>query len=291
MKTAHPIENVQDALWTYLWVEHRRRTQFLIGSALVVELGIAIALFMFVGVDQLFSSPDNIQGLFFILLLPFAIYFIPYAIALHHVQKQFYRQIAASYGFTYEDTAPMSSVTGQIFTFGHSQRITHLFSGTYEERQTRFFTFHYTTGSGKSQQQHQMLVWEVECGVPMLHLLVRPRRWGISADWSPRGTVSLRPAGPFSDQFEVYTTHEMEIEALMVLEPAFMALYMDSYAAYGFECIGTKIYVFSFHSLPQSRTAFKEDLNLLDALYDHLVPKLQNVSDEVVALREAYKKK
>ncbi|MEK7510682.1 MAG: hypothetical protein AAB582_00385 [Patescibacteria group bacterium] len=285
------IESVEDALMTHLWVTHRRRTQVLATIAIVFELcaiaGLVVAAF---ALGSLETFVSNATGVVLVLSLPIAPFLIAYGLARRVVQKQFYKEIAASYGFAYSESAAMNTVTGQIFSFGHSRRLADVFSGTYEGRPTRFFTFHYTTGSHKHRTYHQMLVWEVECAVPMLDLLVRPKRWSGARDWSPHGTRILRLEGPFNDQFDVYTSHEMEVEALTVLDPAFMASYMDSFGSYGFECVGTKIYIFSLHSLPQSRTAFEETFKLIDILYDHLVPTLKNVSDDVVALREAYKR-
>jgi hypothetical protein len=287
MESEPHIESVEEAVHTHLWVTHRQRTQLFIALVIILEACVIAGLITIGSGEELVN---HAEGVFFVLLLPLLPFFLWYMAALRTIQKRFYKQIAASYGFVYNESAPMSSVKGQIFSFGHSPSLTNVFSGMYEERPTRFFSFLYTTGSGKHQTRHHMLVWEVECGVPMLDLLVRPTRWGQGMDWSPRATRALRLEGQFNEQFEVYTTHEMEIEALTVLDPAFMASYMDSFGSYGFECVGTRIYIFSFHALPQSRTAFEETFTLIDMLCDHLVPTLKSVSDDVVALREAYKR-
>lgn len=285
MRAETSIESVRDAVHHYRWVEHRVRTIVLESISIVLIAGSLVCI----GLSGIFPE----LGLA-VLLSPIAIGLaasiqVSKLVTLAKIRMRFFEQMAGSFGLSLSGNAHLDTVSGHLFAFGHSRGIFQVFAGTHSGHDVRFYTYVFTTGSGKSRVTRSLRVFETDCHTELLEIMVHPKSvtpGGMS--WQPRGTRPLKLEGLFNKQFEVFVPEGMEIEALQILEPHHMERLMQQYSDMGFYCHGTKLYLFTDAHLPTTRTEFEKLIALVDELYDALVPELHAVSGDVTALREAF---
>lgn len=72
------------------------------------------------------------------------------------------RRLAETAGLTFQPKAELDAVRSlgdvQLFTRGHSKRVTNLMTGRFGDQQVAVFDYRYTTGSGKHQHTHTQTV-------------------------------------------------------------------------------------------------------------------------------------
>jgi hypothetical protein len=284
--TETPIESVRAAVHNELWVKHKVRSSILV-ALMVLSFGSAFFLWIFGGLGilpelEFFAIPA------LLILGAIPTYFL--VRTRMEMEYTFFAQMAASFGLSRSKNVAMSTVSGHLFCFGHSRRLSRVFEGTYSGHDLRIFTYTFVTGSGKHQRSHFIQVFEANCHTELPELMVHSKRvapGGMS--WQPNGTRPLRLEGLFNEQFEVYAPTGMEIEALQVLEPQHMDMLMQKHGNFSFYTHATKMYVFTGGlSLPTTRAEYTNVMELVDNLYDTLVPELHGVSGDVTALREAF---
>ena len=280
------IENVNESVRHYEWVEHRTATIifafisgiFFVGGLLL--LGYSLAL----------GNLDNLEGVLSIIFFGAFISFIRKIVITANIQRRFFMQVARSFGLMYSNTVSYETVSGFLFSFGNNRKLREVFSGVHSGHEVRFYTYSFDTGSGKSRRTHYLRVFETECNTELPEIMVHSKTvtpGGMT--WQPKGTRSLTLEGHFSKAFDVFVPIGMEIEALQVLEPHHMDMLMQQYGDMGFYCHGTKLYVFTDEDFPTTRADFTKLIALVDELYDALVPELHAVSGDVTALREAFR--
>lgn len=280
-----PIESVADAVRHYTWVEHRTRSIFLGFLSGTFFVGGCTLL----GLSIMQGNLQNVEGIVALAFFVPLMFQLPNFVAAARIRGTFFRQIAESFGLSFSEHSLMNTVSGHLFAFGHSRGLMQVFAGTHSGHDIRFYTYTFTTGSGKSRITHYLQVFEAECHTELPEIMVHPKTvtpGGMS--WQPKGTRSLRLEGLFNKQFDVFVPEGMEIEALQVLEPQHMDMLMQQYSDIGFYTHKTKLYAFTDAPLPTTRTDFANLIALIDNLYDTLVPELHGISGDVTALREAF---
>lgn len=207
------------------------------------------------------------------------------------IQKQFRHEIERQLGLTYTSFGDSKTLSGEIFRMGHSPWITKQYSGLYRDFPVRMFNFGYTVGQGKYSETKWLLVREFDCGFPLPEFVLMPKSLPREGPlWKPRNTSRVRLEGNFSDHFDVWIETQHEIEAMVVLEPHVMTLMLDEFPECGFECSGTKFYVFSNRSMPSRVMDFVKDQGRVRHLFDEILPELRQVSNDIVAMKAAFRK-
>lgn len=198
----------------------------------------------------------------------------------------FAEHLASIMGYSFADAAPLASVAGDIFQVGHSNSITDVLSGTYQEHPVRLFEYDFVTGSGKSQQSHQYTILEIQFGHAIPAMSVTPAEGSITSFISQDKVIDshfslpmkISLEGDFNKYFSVHAPNGTEIEDLEVMSPEFMAFLVDHNDVYkdsGFECHDVRLYI----HLPGALNSQKiKTLSSLYALADVLMPKLEKIS-------------
>lgn len=225
----------------------------------------------------------EIPSLFLVLFFGLPALLLPLAIPLYtywRVQKRmkhlFFIQLASILGMTYEPTSDKTTVSGYFFDIGHSNHLGHILCGAYEGVPIRLYEYQFATGSGKSKRTNHFVVSEIDTRGNLPHVFMKPD--GFSIFGKPPGTKLLSLEGNFNDHFDVYVPEDSEIEALRILEPDVMITFIDEFSAFGFECFGTKTYIFQCGTFSDNRESLTKQITLLERLYDELVPELKGVA-------------
>lgn len=272
------INSVSEGASHFFLVRHRVTT-------LILVFGTLSAVAFFGWLEWRFSdwsmlSGDALQSAFMVPLLPL---FVPIAAVIGvslRVQRQFKQQLAEAIGFSYAESAPIASVGGHIFTFGHDPCLVDVYSGMYDDyHPARIYRLQFTIGYGKSSHVESLPVWEMDYGRTLPQFLLKPKRnFSFSQGWQPPKAVLATLEGNFNEFFELFVEPENQIEVRQLFEPTILALLIDSFREFGFETFGTKLYIFSTEPAMKTKQSFIKLRSLADSLYTHLAPELQNIS-------------
>lgn len=135
---------------------------------------------IFVNLMQSGSEPSagatSIVGYVVIVILIAAVV-IGIILYVEHLRKEFWRELARAWKFRYYHGDPHdipNNYPFQLFDQGHQRRVKHLIEGEERGRLMLMFDYHYKTGSGKSQQHHELSALIVEIPIIGMRLTVRP---------------------------------------------------------------------------------------------------------------------
>jgi hypothetical protein len=122
-------------------------------------IGIGIA---FIVLQLVLSLPDALQ---FLAIIPFVIFISCIMLTIKAfkffrqqgpVNDIVYREFAAKNGLKYATMDPAFWVgSGSLFTYGHSQMVSSIFTGTYRDLPVSLFHYLYVTGDGKKPNDVQ----------------------------------------------------------------------------------------------------------------------------------------
>jgi hypothetical protein len=197
------------------------------------------------------------------------------------MSKEFAKHFAAVMGYAFSDSAPFSTVSGDIFKLGWGGEIYDVVSGVYRGHPVRIFEYQFTVGGGKSSRTFYYTVLEIRFAhsLPEMHVVetaisaedMLTMSHVIDAHFSSPVKISLE--GDFNKYYSVYVPPNTQIEDLEVMTPDFMESLIDRYDQYqsiGFECHDDKLYLYA----PQRFNTKKiRDFAALYSLVDVLIPK------------------
>ncbi len=279
-KQDEPVLSVQRSTWRYLLQRRPMHTFMAVAAMLLLE---SAAWWVASANDLAAIADTNTETVILLLLflLPLLIPIVLYLRVYFRMQKLFFTELADSLGFTYAPSASTGTVSGSFFERGHDRALSHVLSGTYKDAALRLYNYSFIVGLGRYQEQIQYIVGEIEVQHQLPHLLIRPHTSLMTIDpalvWKPSDTKPLTVEGDFNKEFSVYVPQGEEIEALEILQPDAMAMLMEGYKEFGFECYGVKTYVFKLGVLKQNRDEVLVLLQLIERLYEKLLPELERV--------------
>jgi len=274
--TEPEIDSVSQGVHYFLLDKHRT----LYFTVWTVSVFAALALSIpFVLSDPYFLSLTQNDGTLFLVLFTL---FIPpaamYLVAQSRMRREMMQQIALSLGFTYAASASADSVSGELFSIGHSHKIFDVLSGAYRGFPVRVFTFQYTVGSGKSSHTYDKTVFELTYSAALPHILLVPV---LSYLMTPSGLEAVELEGDFGKRFALYISRGAQMEAREVFQPDFMQEMIDTYAECQFETLGTVLSIVTGSEIT-ARAQFMSMRSLADSLIDNLLPGLQATAQNTV---------
>lgn len=252
------VMDISDSTRDFFFKRHPSYTRNIIALTIILE--IPCLLFVF----------------FPLALLPLLIPIITYWRVHIKMKHLFFTQLAELLGMRYEPSSDRSTVSGYFFTVGREGALINILVGTYEGVPIRLYEYQFTTGSGKHKQTHPFVVSEIDTRGNLPHIFMKPD--GFSMFGKPTGTKLLSLEGNFNEHFDVYVPEDSEIETLQILEPDVMIKFIDEFNSFGFECSGTKTYVFTPGSFADNRESLIKHIKLLERLYDELIPEMTQVA-------------
>lgn len=193
-----------------------------------------------------FGSLINV--LFWIVLVGAGMVYSKYAL---NRSVLFMKSVAGALGFSYAESAPMESVSGGLFSFGHEQYLAHVLSGTYQGIPVRIYTYHASMEEGKEREDFVFTVCEFTYPYHLPWIALAPKSGetlGISVEpvhVPPiKNAVYIHLEGDFNKYFSAATEKGLETEALVVLTPDVMALLLDQKERIHFESFGSRLYIY-----------------------------------------------
>jgi hypothetical protein len=210
-----------------------------------------------------------------IFLIPFfAIVAFIYYIS-RKAEGQFMKQVGTALGYTYFDSAPMTSVMGTLFSFGHGQTLSFVLSGQYATLPVRIYYYSTTVGSGKNSHTYTFTVFEITYPYDMPHVILCKKEgfWTSLSEGNyhsfPGGEMTTLE-GNFSKYFSLCGEKGLETETYEIFTPDVMQTILDKTPKVNFELCKNKLYVYTLEAVSK-----KEDMV---SLYDGAITLLQSLS-------------
>jgi hypothetical protein len=275
------IDSVSQGTHELLWVRHRA----LAISAWAVALALAALIFFyvyFVQGDTAIASLSENDGTGILPFLPLLIPLILWGYFSSRARREMLEQIAKSLGFTYAPSAPIESVSGALFSMGHSRKIFDVLSGTYRDFPARAFTFQYTIGYGKGSHTYMKTVFSIAYPSALPHILLDSRDiFGSIATGVPSDVEAVELEGDFGKHFKLYVSKGAQIEVREIFQPDLMQLLIGKYSDSDFEISQNVLSVMSSGEII-TRQQFMTDRDLADSLIDSMIPGLRSAAEDTV---------
>ena len=166
-----------------------------------------------------------------------------YGLLYLRIKSQFIKEFGKSIGFSYLKVAPISSVSGKLFSIGQARMIIDVLSGIYENISVRIFTYFFQE-IGEHSGRHFYTVFEASLlgTVPNIFLYSNKQK-GLNFDWNnDNSTIVLE--GDFNKYFTLCVPKGYEQEAYEIFTPDVMANLIDLANELNFEFIGNKLYIY-----------------------------------------------
>jgi hypothetical protein len=268
---SEPVHHVEESTKAFLWTKHR-------SLALTVRVlaWSSSALIFIIGLVLFPPAQGGDPGLItFIAALPLLAPASLYIITRNTMRRHFYSRIATQLGATYIPQGVVPT-EGRLFSFGDRKELRHLLQGREGSPVSWVGEYKCELGSGKNRHVDTYTVAAIRFPAPLPRILCVPADWslGMITSWQPSGFSPLRINADFSAKFNVYVPPDGEMEAFQILEPDVMAALIDSFHEYGFECVGSTLYVFTQASLQENQDAISHMLLIIKRLRELLVPEI-----------------
>lgn len=269
------VDDVSVAARMYIYGHHR--VLFFSSIACAVALAIPLALVMW-AVYQ--TNPLGFDARSIIIpLLPALIPVGVYSCLVSRVQREFLQQMAHAIGYTYSESAPIDTVSGQMFSTGHSQSLKDVMSGTYKDHPARLFNLSYTVGYGKNAHTYTSTVFELAYPTPLPHIILN-----LNPDESvPSDVEVVELEGDFNKYFSLYVTKGAQMEIREIFQPDTMQELLKGFQIMRMEIYGTKVYISRSAMMTGKRQEFLYMQQMMDTVFDLLLPNLRGVSQDTVA--------
>lgn len=233
-----------------------------LGFIYVMEAGIGIPFEFLAGTAVLLGCIEIVL----------VIYIAFQVSALH---AMFWKELAQHLGYTYI-YRPDITKSALMFREGHDGSTGHGIAGIMDGRPFRLFQYSYRTGSGKHQQSHSYIVFELACAGSFPHLYLNNIR---NRNLSPLTQLML-PNLPLpievEESFKLYAPEGYEVEALQVFTPDVLAHLMDSRWQHDVEITDQKLFVFR-ESPIKKREQLEQEIASLQGFIAYLGPKLDRI--------------
>ncbi len=242
-------------------------------ACFVIALALSITLFIHTGV---------FHGIVFSIIGTF-IYF---TYVYNKIRGEFMEHFAKEIGWQYEEKGDMASVSGNLFSVGHSQLIRNVVLGQFEKHSMRIFSYQYTVGSGKSAHTYYYTIFEITLNGLLPDILLKNlKNWAMFEQ--PKNTTKLSMEGDFNKYFSLYVANDYEIEAYQIFTPDVMTDLIDKCADLNFEFSNNKLYVYKT-ALITKRSEFYMMFESVKHILNHILPTILNMHDDVDALNKYY---
>ncbi len=268
------IDDVDEGVYDYIW--NRRRTLFLgvCLASVVLCAGLwGVELSYYAGISR---PPDSR-----IFLYPLAAFVLPIGLYLHfraQLQHLFMQQIASAIGFGYESTGSLRALHGEFFQLGTSPGIEDVLSGVYHGCPIEIFNYRFTVHQGKSAHTEYYTIFALTFDGKLPDIALAPKSFlgAGSLASAPDADAKITLEGDFNEHFYLYAPKTFEVEIREIFQPDLMAELVEKYRSYRIEIADSRMYVIG--PLICNRAKFLAAHDLIDQLYDRVVPKLKAVA-------------
>lgn len=201
--------------------------------------------------------------------------FAGWYVELHQsMRTRFWQQFANSNGWTYGGLVDLRNEHAMFFTRGDNPRTQHLITGDCAGHPARIFEFRYTTGSGKTRNDHLYTVFTIAFEGTFPHLYL-----DYTKDFARSGGFLMpKVALPteMEKQFALYVPHQYEIEALHVFTPDTLTHLLDSGWKHDLELLDGELLILR-KGIVGGLFELESEYQKIQAFVEHLAPKLNRM--------------
>jgi hypothetical protein len=257
----HEIDDVNADVWKYIrskYIPH-------------------IIIYILLSASAIYFFPNR-----FTLIVVFVVGSIFYLSIYSKVKREFTEQFGASIGFAYTDTADMKSVSGKLFEAGHSQNISDVLTGSYQNIPMRFFTYSFTVGEGKNSHTYSYTVFEATMTGTVPDILLSSVNHSTLVGGWGTGQEKVELEGDFNKYFKLTVPKGYEQEAYEIFTPDVMANLIDKAKDVSFEFVGNKLYIYATEIITK-----REKLQQVFGLSEFLIHLFQKNIDSIAYITPA----
>jgi len=215
-----------------------------------------------------------------------------YFFLMKKVRARFMKDFARINGFGYREQLPVSSVRGNIFSFGHSKKIIHAVIGRYKNKNIRLFKYQARTGYGRNQQTHPFTVFEVffeKVEFPSIILQPKRRWWEGFRVNLRKGTKEIKLEEEFKKRLSLFCAEGYEIETLQVFTPQNLRFLKEKKTRFSIEAAGDRLYIYE-RGFVSTQEKLSELYEVAQLIIDSLGPLFKRLSNDFEALHRYYKR-
>jgi hypothetical protein len=185
----------------------------------------------------------------------------------------------------------IKSVSGRLFSIGHSRRISMEMSGKYSNRPVRIFNYAYTIGSGKNSHTYKFTVGELEIEktkFPHIFLKSDSMWHHVNRDFFGQDKdVRIKLEEPYEKKFNLYCRQDYEIEVLQIFTKEFLNYLIEHGNKFSIEFSDNKIYIYDDKIL-RSESDINELYDVMKHILEKVGPLLDRLHDDFDAMRGSY---
>jgi hypothetical protein len=265
------IDDVDDSAFNYIW--NRRRVLFL---AICLVSAVLFAGILYLEVSHDAHDARGPQPVY--PLIAFALPIGFYLLVRARLQHVFMQQIAGAIGFRYQPTGSLRGLGGKFFQLGTSPEIEDVLCGVYRGRPIEIFNYSFTIQQGRSSHTEHYTIFALTVDGVLPDIALTPRSFLIadSIASAPDADVEITLEGDFNKYFHLYAPKAFDVEIRVIFQPDLMMELIEKYQSYRIEIASSRLYVVS--PLICNKAKFLAAHDLIDRLFDHMVPNLKEVA-------------
>jgi hypothetical protein len=163
----------------------------------------------------------------------------------------------------------LAEVPPAITGLGHDERTTNSYVLRIGDEQCIVFDYSYVTGSGKSEQTHNLSIGWFRNAKTYPHLFLDGKQNGASYAYARSQQLSLE--GDFDKYFNLYIPDGQQVDALSILAPDVMQTLVDGGRPYDIEVTGNDVFVIARNTsyTPEKLPALLQFMETLKREFDH----------------------
>ncbi len=182
-------------------------------------------------------------------------------------------------------SATIAQIPPAIFDIGSNQKLGTVVHADIAGHKCDVYMYHFTTGSGRSQQEHNYTIARVELSKAFPHMILDSKQsaaiYGYNISFRaniPQEKIKLE--GNFNKYFSLYCEKGENIDALSIITPDVMQTLINSNLAQDIEIAGPYIYFMTSHDERSANALSKlfESVEALSDELDHRATSLQYVA-------------
>jgi len=185
------------------------------------------------------------------------------------------------------------SFSGRLLNLGNSRRVYNLMSGNISKYPINIFNYKYSIGSGKNRKNYAFTICELSIyKVQFPHIFLRSRSMrrhfpkdnlGLDKD------VKIKLEDQFNKNFELYCTHNYEIETLQIFTNKILSLLQKEASNFSVELSDNKIYFYD-DKIIKKRIDLESLYNIVKKVLVSSGDSISRLHDDLEAMHEFYRK-
>ncbi len=209
-------------------------------------------------------------------------------------QGLFMKEFANRNDLSYEPSIPVDDVTGNLFKFGNSKKITHVLTGSYRDQKARLFYYTYSALHGKNRKNYRFTVIEIffeKTDFPYILLQAKKGRGMIARRHGKKGENErrIRLEEEFDKNYNLFARDGYGVEVMQIFNEDFLRFLQEENSNFSIELKGNRIYIYD-DVLVKKKNQLRELFEVTGKLFERIGPLLNRLENDFAALHGYYKK-